>query len=239
MSLATIDTPPSSAKENMKRDEELLRSIKPSSAPLLYFHTWQGKAATYGYFTRPERLFQKKAMDEKRFDLGKRPTGGGVIFHHTTLSFALFIPAGHPYYTTNTLENYACVNRHVIEAVSKHIGNEKEVGLLKQAPGEERSAAKNFCMAHPTKYDVFFAGKKVGGAAQRRTKNGLLHHGVISIALPEPSFLEEVLIEGGLINHKFLHTGQSLLPPNWAPSELKDAQEDLKRGLFISLRENL
>jgi lipoate-protein ligase A len=36
-------------------------------------------------------------------------------------------------------------------------------------------------MAKPTKYDVMVGGKKVGGAAQRKTRHGFLHQGSISL----------------------------------------------------------
>ena len=39
-------------------------------------------------------------------------------------------------------------------------------------------------MAKPTPFDLVIEGKKVGGAAQRRTRKGLLHQGSLSVCPP-------------------------------------------------------
>ena len=66
--------------------------------------------------------------------------------------------------------------------------------LLPQEPTPLDKASKSFCMAKPTKYDVMLDGKKVGGAAQRRTQHGYLHQGSIFLKPVPEEFLEQVLL---------------------------------------------
>ena len=54
-------------------------------------------------------------------------------------------------------------------------------------------------MAKPTQYDLMVEGKKVGGAAQRRTKNGFLHQATIALALPPISLLQAVVKNSAVI----------------------------------------
>jgi lipoate-protein ligase A len=55
-------------------------------------------------------------------------------------------------------------------------------------------------MAKPTKYDVMWEGKKVGGGAQRRTKYGFLHQGTISLGRPDEEFLSGILLDKELLS---------------------------------------
>jgi lipoate---protein ligase len=54
----------------------------------------------------------------------------------------------------------------------------------------------HFCMAKPTKYDVMWDGRKVAGAAQRKTKKGYLHQGTIALVMPPQEYLEQILLPG-------------------------------------------
>jgi lipoate-protein ligase A len=47
-------------------------------------------------------------------------------------------------------------------------------------------------MARPTKYDVMLQGRKIAGAAQRKTKAGFLHQGTIALLCPDPELLGAV-----------------------------------------------
>src|SRR5262249_34411803 len=130
-----------------------------------------------------------------QLNLARRPTGGGIIFHHCDLSFSVLIPASHPGFSLNTLDNYAFVNAAVIEAVKKFLGSNSDPKLLKDESTPLDEYTRHFCMANPTKYDVMINGCKVGGGAQRRTKKCLLHQGTIALSIPTDEFLKAVLIE--------------------------------------------
>ncbi|MEI6242648.1 MAG: hypothetical protein WCP39_04495 [Chlamydiota bacterium] len=192
--LQIIETPPALAFENMEWDAKYLeQGVKPC----LHLYSWKHEAATYGYFLSPKDFFKEGLS----LDLARRPTGGGVVFHIWDLAFSFFLPATHPYFYTNSVENYRFVNKIVWEAVSSFMGERgsfvwEEKGVIE----------KNVCMAHPTKYDVVVGDKKLIGAAQRRTKRGYLHQGMISLLMPSREYLERVLIRKEIVDEMFRYT---------------------------------
>jgi lipoate-protein ligase A len=112
-----------------------------------------------------------------------------VILHLDDLAFSVIVPASHPFYSLNSLHSYQMINSMVIEAIQMVLPLK---GLLLQDDLPEAPRG-GFCMAKPTKFDLLYEGKKVGGAAQRKTKNGLLHQSSLCLKMPDPMFLEQVL----------------------------------------------
>lgn len=187
-----------SAQDNMDKDRKLLQAISVIGHPILRFYDWEGPSATYGYFINPWEHLDFHGVEKMGLQLGRRPTGGGVVFHLTDMAFSVLVPASHPAYSLNTLENYAFVNSHVARAVASF---KKEI-LPTLLHTEEKSVHDkkcHFCMAKPTIYDVMSDGKKIGGAAQRRTREGFLHQGTLSIAMPEETVLKALLKSSQII----------------------------------------
>lgn len=195
MAIDVIETEILSAQENMDFDKDLLLRANELKRPVLHLYQWKRPSATIGHFIKAEKFFTPKA--DHFIDIGKRVTGGGIIFHDSDLAFALVFPLSHPLITTNTLENYALVNQLIIKAIMQFCDQYCLSLLNKDAIAD--SACERFCMAKPTIYDVIIAGRKVGGAAQRRTKEGLLHHGSIALKRPNKELLMHCLLQGEII----------------------------------------
>lgn len=173
------------AQEHMDKDAQILASLEH---PLIHHYDWEGPSATIGHFIDPYQWLNKETVQQNPLQIARRPTGGGIIFHLSDLAFSLFIPAHHSAYSVNTMDNYAFVNQIVCRAIRYFLGK-GEPQLLEKEPEPLDVGCRNFCMAKPTRYDVIMDGKKVGGAAQRRTKRGFLHQGSISLA---PTPMEQV-----------------------------------------------
>lgn len=230
-----LQTEKASAEENMLFDSKLLEELEPKDSPILHLYEWEFPSATYGHFIDPDRFF----ISEKKISTARRATGGGIIFHTCDLAFSLLIPSEHPHFSVNTMENYAFVNRAVIEAIENWMGKEKVLSLLEEASSDPAHSLHSFCMARPTRYDVILYGKKVGGAAQRRKRQGLLHHGTISLGLPSEELLLNVLIEGDKVSKSIRKSSHSLLGENWTQKELAQASEEMKLRLIDSLKKAL
>ena len=192
MKYKVIDTGVASAQVNMDIDRNLLNDLESDSEPIIHFYDWSNPSATYGHFIQPEKYLSMDAVNLNFLDLGKRPTGGGVIFHLSDLAFSVLIPSNHRLYSLNTLENYSNINKIVIEAICEFLGKSLNIALF-QSPSEK--GYPKFCMAQPTVYDVMIEGKKVGGAAQRKTKTGFLHQGSISLAVPPYEWIEKIVLD--------------------------------------------
>ncbi|MCC5832451.1 MAG: lipoate--protein ligase family protein [Chlamydiales bacterium] len=224
-----IDTGRRNAAANMALDAALLSDLKDEEDAILHLYDWEGDAATYGHFIDPEKFLNMEGVSKSALDLAKRPTGGGIIFHNCDLAFSVLVPAAHPGFSTNPLENYAFVNRRVVWAIGQMVNLAAD--LLPEEPEPLDLYCKSFCMAKPTKYDVMIQGKKVGGAAQRKTRDGYLHQGSIALgSLPE-SYLREVLAPQTRVFEGMQANSFALLGEDWTQNQLNEARGELRAHL--------
>lgn len=189
-----LETPPSSAEAIMSKDAFLLDRLKTEERPILHLYEWQGDSATFGYFTDPAKFLKLDRATKRGLDLARRPTGGGIVFHIWDLAFSVLVPANCPFFSMNTLENYAFVNRAVLNAVGEFLNIEfKNLSLTPDDAPEMDVSCRKFCMAKPTKYDLMLEGRKIAGAAQRKQRFGYLHQGTIALTMPPPDYLYDIL----------------------------------------------
>lgn len=226
MSWAIIDSGKRSAEENMAIDTALLLDLENSKEPILHLYDWEGESATYGHFVDPIKFLNFEAVVSHKLHLAKRPTGGGIVFHNCDLAFSVLVPASHPSFSQNPLDNYTFVNQQVLWAIGQFIGEAPE--LLQEEIDPPDVRCSNFCMAKPTKYDVMLRGRKVGGAAQRKTRHGYLHQGSISLGLLPQPYLEDLLGPGSVILAEMKRQSLPLLGEKWTKKELADARLTLR-----------
>ncbi len=231
-----MDSGVGSAEENMDVDRRLLRILSKDSEPLLRFYEWQRPSISYGYFLSPESHLAMEKLKAHEVDVVRRPTGGGILFHGADFTYSLFLPSGHPQYSPNTTTSYAYVHQIIVRVISRFCEASDQVALFPQDRGEEGSIPY-FCMAAPVKHDVVLNGKKVGGGAQRRTKAGLLHQGVIALTRPSQDWLHEVCLDGKAVAHGFeMYAGSLLKEASF--DDLKSARRVLRQLLQEEVKAN-
>jgi lipoate-protein ligase A len=166
-----------SAAMNMAIDETLLERV---ATPTIRFYRWQSAALSFGYFGR----FTDIASYENKRDLVRRWTGGGIVFHGEDLTYSIVIPGRDTAFTESSISIYEKIHRALVDAL---IGMGKAAvvaggvasGSIAAATQTAVNASGYNCFAHPVHADVMIEGRKVGGAAQRRTRHGLLQQGSI------------------------------------------------------------
>lgn len=226
-----LDTGRRSAEENMAIDAKLLHEMKPDDPPLLHFYEWEGDVATYGHFLDPKIFLDLNQAEAFGLSLARRPTGGGIIFHVSDFAFSVLVPAHFPHYSINTLDNYDFINSAVKRGVKNFLETVESVDLLLKEPTPLNESARHFCMAKPTIYDVMLSGRKIAGAAQRRRKQGYLHQGSISIALPKENFLSRILLSGTQVKEAMETHTFSILRDEWTKKDLEEVRAKLKQQL--------
>ena len=168
-----------SAAMNMAIDEVLLEGI---TVPAVRFYRWHSAALSFGYFGR----FADVANYQGNRDLVRRWTGGGIVFHGEDLTYSLVIPASDTAFAESSISIYEKVHRALCAALNE-TGQPTVVGGLLD-PGRSGatvatrtgiSGAGYSCFVNPVRADVMIDGRKVAGAAQRRTRRGLLQQGSI------------------------------------------------------------
>jgi len=234
-----LDTGVAKAEVNMNWDEKLLNELDPAGQPILHLYEWMQPSATFGFFIQPEKHLNLKQAEKYHLDWARRPTGGGIVFHIWDLAFSFLMPSAHPAFSFSTLENYKFVNEAVLETMREFFSIKGALELIPVSFPSLAPECQNFCMAKPTQYDVVFEGKKIAGAAQRRRKQGYLHQGTISLAFPQIEILRDVLLVQedvlqAMSSYTFAPLGQ-----NVAPSILKEARQEIQKGLGAKLMEKL
>jgi len=171
-----LNSGPNAAAENMAIDEALLLAMPRLEAPVLRFYAWTEKAASFGYFQRYADIERWTLLRP----LVRRPTGGGLVPHDCDWTYSLAFPAGHSWYLLRAEESYRRAHEWIQAAFAK-LGVETEIARAarRTEPGQ--------CFAGHEVSDVLWNGRKLAGAAQRRTKAGLLIQGSVQ---PPPLSLQ-------------------------------------------------
>jgi lipoate-protein ligase A len=154
-----------SAALNMALDEVLLAE---AGAPILRFYRWRQPSLSFGYFG----LYAEVASQSKERDIVRRWTGGGIVPHGDDLTYSVIIPKAQPFFARSSLEIYAVLHDAIRRSLE---ANQIEATLLDQAA----SRVSGDCFANAVRADVMSNGRKIAGAAHRRSRAGLLHQGSI------------------------------------------------------------
>ncbi len=237
--LQVLDTGSHSAQENMVLDEKLLLEMDMNAEPILHLYQWDGPSATYGYFIDPSKHLDLNKIRQHRIAIARRPTGGGIVFHIWDLAFSFLLPSAHPRFSSNTLDNYRFVNESVQEVMKEFLHLPGPLEIIPQSVSSVAEEADSFCMARPTIYDVVYQGHKIAGAAQRRRKNGYLHQGTISLALPQMSLLSEILLSQKKVLQAMMAYSFAPLGRYWDAHVLRTMREEIQKRLADNLRSKL
>src|SRR6266540_4317423 len=162
-----------SAAMNMAIDEALLDSV---AVPSIRFYRWRSPALSFGYFGK----FTDVANYAVERDLVRRWTGGGIVFHGEDLTYAIVIPPSDPVFSESSRSIYDAIHAALRDAL---VANGERAELADAAGVVDAGAAiidRGYnCFANPVRADVMIDGRKIAGAAQRRTRRGLLQQGSI------------------------------------------------------------
>lgn len=233
-----VDTGLDSPQAIMEKDRIFLEKMGLEKSPILHFYEWNTSSITYGYFLDPKKFFSFEGLEKEGISIARRPTGGGIIFHLWDFAFSALIPASHVAFSQNTLENYAYINSAVLLAAQEFLKEKTGFELTPQDGALLGKGCEYFCMAKPTKYDVMLHGKKIAGAAQRKTREGLLHQGSLSLLMPSQKILDTVLLPGFSVSEAMSTFTFPLLGEEESPLRLKKAREQIKELLKKHLTNN-
>jgi lipoyl(octanoyl) transferase len=168
-----LDNSAHSAAMNMAIDEALLEQ---TVVPSIRFYRWQSPALSFGYFGK----FSDIASYTGKRDLVRRWTGGGIVFHGDDLTYSIVIPVNDSAFGESSISIYEKIHRALADVLNG-IGEGAELAgsarFADRTP--QRGVPTNNCFANPVHADVMINGRKVAGAAQRRTRRGLLQQGSI------------------------------------------------------------
>ena len=149
----------------MAIDEVLLSSRRSA---ILRFYRWNKPAISFGYFV----TFSEAWAAAGDRVMVRRWTGGGIVPHGEDLTYSIMIGSNDEAFSLPSKIVYQRVHAALSSALC-------DIGIpaaLTQANEPKLSEA---CFANPVVSDVMENGRKIAGAAQRKTRSGLLHQGSI------------------------------------------------------------
>jgi lipoate-protein ligase A len=211
-----LNSGPTASADNMAWDEALLEVAPRLGQPVLRFYGWTEPAATFGYF---QKFAEVQHMTNLR-PLIRRPTGGGVVPHDTDWTYSLAFPHGDPWHKLKAVESYRRVHEWIQAAFARaNLATELAPCCRKEVPGQ--------CFIGAEQFDVLWQGQKIAGAAQRRTRDGLLIQGSLQ---PPPDISRDDFEKA------FCEAARTQWGVEWQALDvdavLKDRVSELARGKY-------
>ncbi len=163
-----LQSGPGESAFNMALDEALLENAPEIAQPILRFYSWTEPAASFGYsqkYSEMERVTMLRPLI-------RRLTGGGLVPHDADWTYSLIFPPNHSWHNLKAIESYQKIHEWIRDAFAKI-----NIATELSPSGQKEISAQ--CFIGAEKSDLLWHGKKIAGAAQRRTKKGLLIQGSV------------------------------------------------------------
>lgn len=163
---------------NMALDEAMLEAAARGESAYLRCYRWSVPTLSLGYFQRIADVRSDPLWRGR--PVVRRPTGGGAIWHHHELTYAIAVPPSSPLVRPNT-----ALYRAVHAAIA---GLLVELGIPARRRGETEAARVNeaeralLCFTGRDPEDIVGMGHKLVGSAQRRRGGAVLQHGSVLLA---------------------------------------------------------
>lgn len=169
------------AAENMAGDFLMLQRYPEPSQPRFRHYGWHRPARTFGFSQKIAFIRDQLAPTDAPMELCRRFTGGGLVDHREDWTYALVIPRGHPIECTRAIDAYRIVHERLAQAL-RELGQPAETKHpCEDTPAGPSPGPSGICFSKAECHDVIVpgTGAKIAGAAQKRTRHGLILQGSI------------------------------------------------------------
>ncbi len=160
----------------MAQDAAILAAVEQNEAPpTLRLYRWNPPCLSLGY-SQPSSDVDLARLDERGWELVRRPTGGRAILHTDELTYAVIGPKSDPRLAGGLMESYRRISRALFQALLS-LGVAVEVHQGKNPLAYHQPV----CFENPSDFEITVGGKKIIGSAQARKKKGILQHGSLPL----------------------------------------------------------
>lgn len=161
---------------NMAIDEAMMESSAREDRCYLRFYEWSEPTLSLGYFQRMAEVESDPRWRGRA--IVRRPTGGGAIWHHHELTYAIAAPSGLPHVRPNT-SMYRAVHAAIASVLAVRGADARRRGEPGEPKAPAGAARPLLCFRGSDPEDLVWQGHKIVGSAQRRREGVLLQHGSI------------------------------------------------------------
>ncbi|OGC07250.1 hypothetical protein A2230_09300 [candidate division WOR-1 bacterium RIFOXYA2_FULL_36_21] len=169
---------------HMQRDLSLFQKCEAKDdLYVICIYSFYPPCISLGYSQKEEKEIDMQKAKSLGWEVVKRPTGGGIVFHNTAeITYSLIMPAENPILPKGLISSYLFISEAVVIAL-KSIGIKADI---KQQTPDHRQQITNrrqpgLCFSYPAEHEIVVEGKKVVGSAQKRGKNAILQQGSIFV----------------------------------------------------------
>jgi lipoyl(octanoyl) transferase len=163
----------------MALDEAILESVgRADSLSTLRFYGWEPACLSIGYAQSVSDI-DFIAIQQRHWDVVRRPTGGKAIIHFDELTYSVIAPHGEPRLAGDVLHSYKAIAQALL--LGLHLLGIPAISLPDYSTGGVMDDPGPICFEVPSKYEITVNNKKIIGSAQARKKAGILQHGSLPL----------------------------------------------------------
>ncbi|MFH1062235.1 MAG: lipoate--protein ligase family protein [Candidatus Omnitrophota bacterium] len=189
-----IISPANDAYTNMAIDESILQTyIYKGGMPTLRIYSWKPAAISLGSSQVPASALNLSQCLVYKLDFVRRITGGEAIFHDNEITYSIVCSKQDLNVSDSVKKSFRVLTAFVFNAY-------RELGLKPFFAGDidkyKHGDPSEFCFATTEKFDIMIGDKKIGGNAQKRSRDIIFQHGSIPLTLDFPkikTFVKEDL----------------------------------------------
>ena len=172
---------PASAAYNMALDEKIFCRYMEDGIPVLRVYSWESPSITIGISQQLESGIDLKQCNLDGVAIAQRITGGGVLFHDQEITYSFVCSKEDIGEDKKVFVSYRQICAFLIYFY-------KSLGLnasfaLEEDDFKNKSLPHQLCSASHEKFDIIIGGRKIGGNAQKRSRQVIFQHGSIPLSV--------------------------------------------------------
>jgi len=164
--------------------------------PTLRIYGWSPPAVSLGRFQEVDQQVDTEALQQRGWDLVRRPTGGRAILHDDEVTYSVCVDQSQLPKGDSVLRSYQYLSRGIQRGLEL-LGVEAQLGRESPIRGSGGRPQSAICFNHSTRADMVAAGRKIVGSAQVRKNGIILQHGSVPITLDISEHLAIMSGSGG------------------------------------------
>jgi lipoyl(octanoyl) transferase len=165
----------------MAVDEALLCNFDPeTSEPILRTYGWEPAALSLGRFQKTEEVLDQECCRCNNVSVVRRVSGGGTIYHADELTYSIVCSPEQMPSAASVKDSFRLLTGFLIDFY-RTLGLNASYAVDTVSDAKRLGVRTAFCFAGKETFDILIDGKKIGGNAQRRSKNIIFQHGSIPV----------------------------------------------------------
>jgi len=165
----------------MAIDEALFRCFDPAaSRPVLRLYGWQPPALSLGRFQKAGDDLDLARCRADNLTVVRRITGGGAIWHADELTYSLVCTPSQIPPASSVKDSFRVLTSFLL-GFYRALGLQADYAVDLAPAGSRLGQRTPLCFAGKESYDIMLQGRKIGGNAQRRSREIIFQHGSIPL----------------------------------------------------------